>query len=40
MQVQERRKLSIGLYDAIMHDIEIPAQEQHARNGAPCSPNE
>ena len=23
-----------------MHDIEIPAQKQHAHNGAPCNPIE
>ena len=32
--------LSIGLYGASMHDVEIPAQKEHAHNGAPCSPTE
>ena len=28
------------LHSLSMHDIDIPAQNQHAHNGAPCSPIE
>ena len=36
-QVQGKNVLSIGLWRS-EHDIEIPAQKQHAHNGAPGSP--
>ena len=43
MKSGARKKIALYVnraYGASMHDIEIPAQKQHAHNGVPCSPIE